>query len=227
MALVQKEIKKVYLGSTQIRPVWWQPWANTICYFPLDTDLNDTSGNWYSLTGNNWAVIGNLNGLNCLDLTSNHSYASWVISWIPQWNQVRTNIFWIRWNFIEWGYSGYTYGQSGSGKADTIYYNSPITWSQYWNAIDTWVTPTAWDWVHIAVTIDGSTSQKVYVNWTLKNSWSLTMNTDGTTLYLWHNPRDWTYANWYISKFIIENRVRTAQEVADYFNQTKADYWIS
>ena len=61
-----------------------------------------------------------------------------------------------------------------------------------------------------------------YVNWNFINT--VTMSTDQwsfqySTQYSELQP--WTY--WEI---IVEDKARTAQEVSDYYNQTKANYWL-
>ena len=74
-------------------------------------------------------------------------------------------------------------------------------------------------------------------------AWSWTMNVYldgvpyGTTnhylnrpLYRFGSATEWWYYYnfpWKFSNLIIEDKERTAQEVADYYNQTKGDYGIS
>lgn len=226
MVLIKKQIKKVYLGSTQIRPSKWHPWTNTVVYYPLDTDFNDASWNWYNLTWYNSATIGTLNWVSCLNLTSSNSYLSWVVSWIPQWSQARTNMFWIYGN-ASWQKPAYQYGQSGSNKADVLFSINPISWSQYWASMNANIYG-QWAWHHVAIVIKWSWSawQELYVDGQLKSNWTMTVSTDGTTLYLGRCTWDNTYLNGYLSKFIIENKARTAQEISDYFNQTKDSYGL-
>ena len=73
-------------------------------------------------------------------------------------------------------------------------------------------------------------AKHIYVNWVDAASWTgnASYNLADTNFWLfsansWNN--DYFYGN--ISNFIIEDKERTAQEVSDYFNQTKWDYWIS
>ena len=203
----------------------WIPTSNTIVYFPLTDDLDDYYGN-YTLTANNWAVIWTVDWVKCLDFSASNSYADCSISTLPQWWQVRTNMCWVRYNSIGW-YPAYQYGQWSFNQWDVIYQNGPITWSNYWKTIASNTTPNIWDWVHIAVTINWSSEQKIYINWVLESSGSWTVQTNWTTLYLWYCVWDSTYIDWYIGSFIIEDKVRTAQEISDYYDFTKWDYWIS
>ena len=204
---------------------WWSPWVNTIVYYPLDIDFTDNSWNGYNLTWYNSAVIGTLNWLSCLNLTASNSYLSWLVSWLPQGWADRINMFWVNWTTI-WWFPPYQYWQGSWYQWDVIYKNNSINWSQYWLDCSSGVRAVAGNWYYIAVTIrDGS--QQIYINGELKWTSSVTVATNGTTLYLWHCVWDNTYLNWYLSNFIIEDRIWTGQEIADYYNQTKSLYGIS
>ena len=210
---------------------WWQPWVNTIAYYPFSTDFSDQSWNWYDLTWYNSATIWTLNWLSCLDLTASQSYLWTTVSWIPQWWQARTEMFWVKWSAL-WNYPTHQYGRASFNEWSTIWTNNSnpnwILWSNYWDNI-LWTWPISVSvWHHVAVVINGSWSagQVMYVDGVAWPDASLTINTQGTTLYIGKN-RDNNYLNWYMSNFIIEDKARTAQEISDYFNQTKWDYWIS
>ena len=202
---------------------WWQPWANTICYFPLTSDLLDASWKGYSLTASGSATIWSVDWISCLDCSAANSYVLCVISWIPQGNQSRTNMCWVRYT-LSGNYPLWQYGSNSVGKADIIYRNKPISWSQYWNWVDT-INATTWVWYHVAVTTSWSTA-KVYINWELKDSWSMTINTDWTTLFLWRCTWDNSYGRAYYWDMIIEDKAWTDQEIADYYNLTKSNYGL-
>jgi hypothetical protein len=78
-------------------------------------------------------------------------------------------------------------------------------------------------WTNAIFTND-SWTQKLYINWQEVWTSSQTLDTQNS-LNIW-----WRYASYYfdwkISEFIIENQARTAQEVADYYNQTKSNYGL-
>ena len=223
-----KSIKKVYLGSTQIRPTWWQPWADNIVYFPLDNDITDYTGT-YTLTPTSASII-DFNWVKCLDCTN--GYAKGTIATLPQWASARTNMYRIY--FI--GRSGldraiYWYGAAATPyrRYDWNYVGSDwnIAWqcSGYWLGSN-YALPTWW-WHHVACTRDSSNNMQIYVDWSLKNSWQVTFNTEWTDIWLWVDATGTTPLNWYLSKFTVEGKQRTAQEVLDYYNETKWDYWIS
>lgn len=203
---------------------WWQPWANTVAYYPLTNDFNDYSWNGNNLTGYNSATIWTLSGVTCLDLTPNSSYISWTVSNIPQGNQARTNMFWVKWNNI-WNYPVYWYGSASSGRWDTVFSNNNISWSQYGGTVYSDVYEDISNRIHIAITISSSVA-KMYVNGTLVSQWTLTINTNWTVLYLGKNAWDNAYLVWYLSRFIVEDKARTAQEIVSYYSLTKWDYWL-
>ena len=202
-----------------------QPWANTIAYFPLNSDLLDASWHWYSLSATGSAAIWTIDWVNCLNCSASSSFVSWTINWIPQWQQSRTNMCWIRWT-LSGNYPWWQYWSSWIWNADIIYRNNTIWWSQYWEALNSDINATTGQWYHIAVTTSWSTA-KIYVNWVLKNSSSMTINTNWTTFYLARWTWDGTYGRAYYSKMIIENKTWSDQEIADYYNLTKWNYWIS
>lgn len=209
----------------------WQPWANTIAYYPLDTDFKNTV-TWTALTAHNSATIWTLGTVSCLDLTANNSYLDGTVSTLPQWNHDRTNIFWVSYTAFSHNPS-YYYWTSWGWRADIVYSDTPIWWSQYWYTYNTDVSLTpadAWKWYLVAITIS-SWTVSMYVNWQYKTNtaWSWytpSLNTNGTTLNLWYVPRDGRYLKWYLSKFIIEDKARTSQEISDYYNLTKWNYWL-
>ena len=83
------------------------------------------------------------------------------------------------------------------------------------------------NWYHVVGTQEGSTV-KMYVNWTL--IWTKTRPSYSTPNWwrLWAQFTAAAAAKYvgYISNAILENKVWTAQEILDYYNQTKANYWL-
>lgn len=209
----------------QVRPSGWKPWANTIAYYPLTstTTVNDMSGNNRNLT----------NG--------------WVSFWVYQWVDcayMSSDVFlynnsnyWLSWNFTANIWSFFTVSWSEYRQPRFLWNNSWNIWIWYYESYKIWynpkatetnTTPPSW-WALLTVSYDGVNS-KLYVNW----------NNVDTTAKSWYTYAwwplwigryvTWEAANnrrWWLSEFILENKARTDQEVADYYNQTKWDYWIS
>lgn len=205
---------------------WWQPWANTIVYYPLDSTntVNDLSWNWYNLTNAWWVTFGTNEWVDCAYFNGSYLYYS-SLSTIPQWNAVRTVSYYVycqqtdKQHFQRWN-SGNDYAfWTFMGGNHHLYISTYL-----WLSIE-WTVDMTNAWHYVTITHDWATA-KLYIDWQLDSSANWTLNTNWTDFYIWHC----TWVSWdfdkYISNFIVENKVRTAQEVQLYYNQTKANYWI-
>ena len=218
----------------QIRPTWWQPWVNTIAYYPLNsTDtINDKSWNSRNLT-NNWLTFWTYNWVDCANMTSNvYAYSTDIP--LPSWANSRTISFWFydtsRVNDTYWC----AYGSHSTWNFFAPRINSSrYSFMGYARDFNTSTTVSTWVWKLITVTYDWATV-KYYLNWS--NIWSsdLSLNTTavGSTrkFVIWcrldssANPNQ--YVKWYMSNMILEDKARTAQDVSDYYNLTKSNYWL-
>lgn len=226
---------------------WWQPWANTIAYYPLETDANDYS--WNNRHGtNNWVTFSDgvwvFNG------------SSYVSLWTWSWTNIQTNMtinVWFKWN---WGWS---YDNAVIGKLQYYmpnqshwYYGITIhegdwylcwwyyNWSDYnyhpMNYRNTgWWSPTTWPvaqankWYNVVITNDGTT-KKAYIDWVLyatetANSTNTTTSID-TRIGSFVRYNYDSFFNWNISAVIFEDKTWTDQEISDHYNQTKWNYWL-
>ena len=227
--LVQKELKNAYIGKYQ---EWWQPWVNTIAYYPLDSTntVNDMSGNSHTLT-NNWATFWTYQWVDCWAfLNDTNAYAS--INTLPLGDSDRTLSAWVyivdvyssQWDFF-W------YGTESNWKDSSLnQIQSGFNWIGFRrrinDAVDTsWIIFT-WAWHHM-VWVKNSSGMYFYYDWNLlASSIGTTMSTEAYTLYLgkWVV---WTDVSVYLSNAIVEDKAWTAQEISDYYNQTKSLYGIS
>ena len=214
---------------------WWQPWANTVAYYPLDSinTVNDLSWNNYNLTGDgaynfwtNWWV-------NCCYISNGSfkvsissiwdnwwqtvsiwyyevsapTYDNWVIAWFWKDSQAVINgLYRAKWrpdskNWIVWL-------NWVNSVASTAVYNTNL-----------------WQWNYYCYTYYNWTG-KLYVNWALVSS-LLGSSTSRNLITISRYGGDPRSINWYISNAIFENKARTAQEISDYYDQTKSLYWIS
>ena len=208
---------------------WWQPWVNTVAYYPLTADTNDYSWNNRNLT-NSWVTFVN----NIWWATVPVSYYDWSSrayrNWVEQLNTWYTISFWQKgdtWTFIfdlrndneywqwvcllaEWWY--FKTRQQKSSNTEEEYSRASDNNRNHW--VLTW-TGSVWT---------------VYFNWAQVKQASIanSINTSNSDISLWSRYSGNTYS-WtgYISEFIVENTARTAQEISDYYNQTKWNYWIS
>ena len=225
MPLWEHELKNAYIGEV------WTPWSNTIAYYPLNWNANDESWN-----GNNGTA-------------SNITWDSWwdngcaYFNWnsyinIPALTNTttRTYSFWVKCASNASGDFLFTWDNSdknltfmvSSWKINTQMWKSWI-WSPTRWITNNYSNATVWDntWHHIVVTVNGGT-YTTYIDGVQDNvcNWSY-----------WTTPisvnRMWMHPNWssdkytgYIDNMIIESKARTAQEVADYYNLIKYNYWL-
>lgn len=218
--------KHYFIYSTSGGWGWWLPWANTIAYYPFtSTDtIQDKSWNWNNLT-NSWATFQTFNGVDCMFCDGTTKSVSWNITWIPQWANVRTFNFWCYNNqatplTLE---MYFTYWEEDTNKMVMPYCDSDDGVTQYGVGWTFW-TALRSQWFNLCLVYDWSKFLE-YINWSYVWDWTYTINTTWTLFKIYW--RSW-WSDWskYYSNFIIEDKARTAQEVADYFDQTKADYWI-
>lgn len=235
--LVQKELKNIYIGEY---PGRWQPWANTLAYYNFNWNLNDSSGNnnnasvargsavYYTVDWENQAITcsGNVikSGVQQQNiLTANHTLAFWVYL-------LNTQSIDIRVMGALWASGSITHMWIWTWWSDvhikSLYFRQP---NKTWNYTSFPYVFTTTTWYNVILTIDSSLGCSCYINWvkvwnteTIVDSWT-------SDFYFWNNYQltDSGRLDGYLDDIIIENGVRTAQEVADYYNQTKSNYWIS
>ena len=216
MVLVQKELKNAYIGEV------WTPWSNTVAYYPLKENANDYSWNSKNLN-NNWLTFWTYSGVTCASSSGNYAqlslwtYTTYSTLTVSIWHNPTTTTP-IR----------YAFGFGGS--VDMGIWNNGVTYyasgSQYFDQA-IWVT--ANQWTNIIVTVNWST-WNIYKNWSLYTTRTDWWNVVANSIAIWTNssasyPQNNRFYG-YLSNAIIENKTRTAQEVANYYNQTKSDYWL-
>ena len=206
---------------------WRQPWANTIAYYPFDTDYVDASGNSPTATAQN-TVIWEYWGVNCLNFNSSYAYVNWInnLNLESEYtmcvrvyvnNKVGINYYWIAnwwWSWFE-VYSNNTWYIR---RWNTTNQQSAVSWvwsgwhllAQVWTVGGAWYLVVDWVWT------------------TLIASWLVATWNQTNQLNIWALAGAWMIANQgYVSKLIIENKARTQQEMLDYYNQNKYLYGIS
>lgn len=214
----EKELKNAYIGEYRV------PGENTIAYYPLtsETTVNDMSGNNRNLT-NSWLSFSTYQGVDCANGNSVYAHLSdnlWT------YNQITLSLY---------GYNA----DSASRYFASIwwYWNLDLTThhlgyyqssSLYWqiNLADYKLNK----WQHLCAVINNGTMY-LYQNGVL--IWS--MGTAGSVwitwwISVWTNCVASAATNERliggVSEFIIENKARTAQEIADYYNLTKSNYGL-
>lgn len=215
----------------------WLPWENTILYFPLKSDVKDYSGNnrnpstttgTVSFPDNEYASF--------TDYYCNMSsgYSDWTT------NNSFTISYWVKdltgtaRPFVM-GQDVWTWTSNSHRWLQAIISNNQVTaycitnWSQQNSSA---YSITSWNRHHIAVTITPWSQMKLYIDWSLKESVSVSSGMRiGVYSGIWlHRTYDISTSpklNGKVSEIINEKTARTADEISNYYNSTKSYYWIS
>lgn len=220
----------------------WKPNANTVLYYSFNEDTATTvyDNSWHSYNwtraGSNW-VYSNLT-------VGKYTVFSWqtnqIINIPTSFTYPTTNYtfsFWVKYNtnspsYARWIFSKWS-GNNGTGSYLLIQeYQWKIRADIPYVVGDIFICNTVLNddtWHHIAMVKDG-TSWYTYADKTLVNTNTWNYNIDGTNTtswIIWKNQASyWQQFLWWLDEFIIESKARTAQEVSDYYNQTKSNYWL-
>lgn len=236
------KIQRIYIGDHyQVYPKW-KPWTNTMGYYTFDdqnaSQITDTSWNnrnltWWTMpsytlvSGSNYAwVFSNVSSSNIAP-----SYSYWPMNWdytILCWVKPTTNTA----SYVNIFY-GWTTGNEHQISLIRGYNSGQFEYFDYTDAghitkrttIKTWASLNTW---YLVGYTRNWTSVKTYYDWVNTNSITGNSSSYNKTFYLWSANVWLSRLPWQIWECIIENKVRTAQEIADYYNQTKASYlWFN
>lgn len=219
---------------------WWQPWVNTVAYYPLNsTDtLSDKSWNSYDLTNSGSVAFWTQQWVDCAWFTSwgSSSWSRWLYrttgSIMNFWNSDYTFLVWL----YKW--------------SETMYYNPRIIW-RYWNnwsvftyasrerisvadSTTYWITVDSWNWFLFTCVYDHTNNTwEYYKNWAYENtqtvSWPASYN--NSWIVLWTRDSLWAWYwdkwSWGMSEIIIENVKWTSSDISSYYNQNKTLYGLS
>lgn len=190
----------------------WQPWVNTVAYFPFENDQLDAV--WTATINATWTkeTIGYRFDLTNDGTTTNLTTARFVNYWV-KFGSVKADE--NQTPFIGYGEITYNYRHTVSEFHKTISYQS---WVSSWGH-STEILTTSWVWYNFAYGYDG-TKVVGYLNWTKVAEIT-------TSLYNTNNRKIWSHIDETLSNLIYETTPRTAEEVLDYYNYTKSNYWIS
>lgn len=230
----------MYIWNQKVRPTWWAPWANTIAWFPMDSDLLDHSGNNFSVT-----TYGNVSIWTAWGVSAGYFWGIWELSGSFTYNNTWLTVMGYAYktanpNNDNASMFGFAWWNMGWPLCQALYWNT--NWDSHisnkpWVALFDWNTQANQtavsmnnnEWVHFAMTLDKDTKElKLYTNWVLSEQYT-TQESLSSINYLWMSRANWIDRSWigYFSNVIFEDKLWTSTEISDYFNQTKANYWIS
>ena len=198
-----------------------KPWENTILYLPMTSNFDDAT--WNNTMSNSGATIVDLNWVKCWyfnskRLTCSASSLNTMTKTMSVWVYITGDSnWWIIWSNHKWTWSwDYLIISSSRLIYEAIYWTSNSKDIIYNNSISkNW-------WHHICVAWTNMYLDNTLV-WSNSNMW---------TFSSWYSYTIWQQNNWdnsyiwYMSKLIVENVARTADEISDYYNSTKSTYWL-
>ena len=243
----EKILKNIYIGE-----YGWKPGENTLFYYEFENNFNDSSGKWNNITTTSWVwyttqwwqYVANLtDGTGYIRIPSiQNSIGTWDFTvsfrlypkqpWYYSWNSYPM-IFWMTvdispypwpniffdpfsvnwlWDKVIWRTA--SNNQTGGSKTASSLYN----------------------WWHHFVMTRNSWTVACYIDWqqdVIWNSDTISFPTTNEYAYMWFalfayngNRQSWrnTWVMW--DKLILESKWWSAQEVSDYYNQTKSNYWL-
>ena len=229
------KLQKIYVWSQQVRPSgWWQPWANTLAYYDFENDIGTTmvnqastwntyDGTYYS-TPSYWTTADGKKYLIC-----NTNY--WYTPIIPfDYDNVTINI-WL-YNPTQ-NHEWYTFGTGlWSYPAPNIFntcYDGSMILGIWWG--NTTLQLSSYYWWHLITLIADSSNDKIYIDGILVSTWSnWYSSTNGYNIWIWtiYEQKHQTAKifEWNFWAVMVEDKVRTATEISNYFNQTKSNYGL-
>ena len=230
----------------------WQPDASrTIFYYEFENNLDDSSGNWHNITSSTGVWYSTVWWQQVLIATNNVSWLEVSPSWTSGiWSWDFAFSFWlypvqpslyhypmlvgISYNNSPYAWPTIFYDAFNlNGNWDCIFFRMRW-WSQAYEHASTTTASSLYNsWHHIVMTRI-SWVVSCYIDWILETSWSGDTESFPTSNYAGRifarsdysdQSRGTTGAM--TDKFILENVGWTTQEISNYFNRTKWDYWIS
>lgn len=228
-------VKSLYLWTTKVRPKR-EPWANTVAYYPLTatTTINDKkpTGTKYNLT--NWGNVafGTYQWVSCayFNGTSNSklyntsvsfsAYPTQTVCFRVYINSTSTSVYQIL---------HHIWTSSPNGKLWSWFkYDTWLaisSWNSSYESVKSWNITWAW---HLITNVTNWNSSIQYLDGWQYQIFTNSLTAAQSQLYIGSSQSSTSERlTGYESEFIVENRPRTAEEVWNYYNWTKGNYWIS
>ena len=218
----EHELKNAYIGEYRT------PWDNTVAYYPLNSTYTNTDQSW-----------NNRNGTTTWTLTYYDNYCQFesgkyisIPTSIPYGTNPFTLSIWFNSSNVS-GHQNWFYNQFESGTNNSaiwlyVYSGQLQLWSKWSSDRNSITSISANTWYNAIITYNWSTLT-CYVNGTqvgTKNRAISSATPNYAWIWCWGEYNGRVYCIAKLSNFIIENKVRTAQEVANYYNSTKANYGL-
>lgn len=213
-----KKLEEVWFEWNKVRPTGWQPWPNTLIYYPLKENTNDYSGK------NNHGQLSNVS-FNNNRATLN---GNWYI--LTNINQLYFTFHaFVKLNHTDWYQILYRYSDASGNDVSRVYLTG------YWeikigvnnNVYGTWVLADTNE--HLYSVVYANDTVKLYIDGTLKFSkqfWTINP-VSWAKLSIgnrWYNPNEWLV--WTIREVVIDERVRLDSEILTFYNIKRLELWL-
>lgn len=217
---------------------WWQPWANTLLYLPLESDVVDQSGKTWRTFSTSWITYTTV-----WWVKSAHVWTTWWILLTAPYPLVTTSTTEQTISFIY-----YTTTQQSTARRmlfefrvqnnesiGLLFYENTSNFmfsSDNYNLVATIITNS---WTHVAC-VCSSAWRYIYVNWQLASSWTWTSTPrwnrahsyqQNQAILCWRSGLNTEVFNWNMREIILEDKAWTADEVANYSTRIKGQLWIN
>lgn len=215
-------------GTEQkIRPAEWQPWADTIAYYPFKWDV-ENKVDWALATlwsgSSIWSDYATLSQsiITCplastFDASSVFTFSIWANYYQTSWNprlvsDSSSNPFYLilKWTFYQdfplWVIINWTPDENAN-------YLGAFDGLNTWNNV---IIAYPWSWTDVYV----------YVNWVKHTypNWFASQGTSNNLILGYSNSPD--YAYFYVSEMILETKQWSDQDALNYYNTTKSNYGL-
>lgn len=224
-------INMVYKKKEQ----WWKPWANTIAYYPLNSTstVNDMSGNNHTLTNVGSVTFDSIaatfswsNYLYCSPLWETNPFTVSFWLYIDSSSRDSTEKWLVRhtWGTYYWWHSTLINHSTMPHTKDIRVGTEPSNNVTYSSS-----TPS--DWWHNVVLVCSTSNMSFYLDNVLQGTNTAAAQTWNNWYFtIWIEYWNWfnnCFYKWKMSEVIVESWLRDETARTNYYNQTKANYWIS
>jgi len=223
MTSYEHKVKNIYLGGP-----WWSPGENTIAYYPFKEDFDDKV--WSRTLTTSWCTISQW----VLNIDYDSSYIQ-LSQWIAG-STLTINVryyYWANSSSRQWNrnclFSYDTEEEHACFPANTDQWHTIWNvWYYHNRSFTNWDTTLTLQNRYNIVITKNWTNEKIYINGVCALDSNSSFNNNSYPVnFIWscatNKPEA---AQWKLSEVIFESKERTAQEVTDYFNQTKSNYWL-
>lgn len=231
---------------------WTPNSSRTICYYKLESNINDFSWNSRNWTIRTWSLSYWISwwtknsaffNRNTIFSIPNIAWTYWTYTinvwckptWTDTWQEMFDNSWSWNTNNVYFNFNGSTSVQEqwSSWRQNFAFQYRPNWWSSAYQT-PRWIENLSINTRYNVCVIANSSWVKLYLNWTkiweVSASWTIVLNNYQSwswwTWIWWRLNWMQNYFRWYMSEFIFENVNWTESDLVKYVNKTKSLYGL-